>query len=59
MRGVDLRNKGGWTPLSRSSPVFVPIIPSNALHSECGFERASSGRHVFAVQTSGRPASAK
>ena len=47
-RAVDIRSKGGWTPLSTFSPRKNGGVLANAIISECRFEGPSAGGVILA-----------
>ena len=53
--GVDVRSKGGWTPLSESKTCFVMHIYLSPPSSERGIERTPSRSFVSIEQADGQP----
>ena len=53
VRGVDVRSKDGYTPLSMCLPLW--LLRANHSDSECGIQGASPGRTVPPFQASCQP----
>jgi len=53
--GVDVRSKGGWTPLSKSKTYFVIHVYSFPPSSERSIEGTPARSFVLIEQTDGQP----